>query len=200
MRIEEKWKLGPRPKQTLNLPTWRTPYPNPRAYPNPATQNQNHLPSKTTQIPNSITHHPYTNRNTLNTYKNSGERRRLSEKQLQQKRQQGLCFRCDEKWSINHRCQRHGLSVLLTEEEEEATEDGEFAMAEVSTDEPYTTQPNPNSTPEVSLSSVMGLTSPKTMRLDGIMNKHDLVVMIDPGATHNFISKVAAQQLGLNPT
>ena len=39
MLIEEKWRIGPRPKQASNLPTWRTPYPNPSSYPNSATQN-----------------------------------------------------------------------------------------------------------------------------------------------------------------
>ena len=128
--------------------------------------------------------------------------RRLSEKELQQKREQGLCFRCDEKWSANHRCQRRGLSVLLTEEEEEedAMEYGEFAVAEVSSDKIHTTLPNQCSTLKVSLSSVMGITRPKSMRLSGVMNEQAVVVMIDPGATPNFISKIAAQQLGLNPT
>ena len=80
MRIEEKWRIGPRPKQTSNLPTWRTPYPNPHSYPNSATQN-NPL-SNTKQIHNPTTHQTFTNRNTVNNYKNSGEIRRLSEKEL----------------------------------------------------------------------------------------------------------------------
>ena len=202
MRIEEKWRLGPRPKPVLNIPTWRNPYHNPRANPISPTQIQKLSPSKTTTIPKSHNHHPHTNQNTFNTYKNSGGMRRLSEKELQQKREQGLCFRCDEKWSVNHRCQRRGLSVLLTEEEEEdeMAEDGELAATEVRANETIINHPNSNLTPEVSLSSVMGLTGPKTMRLAGIINEQDVVVMIDPGATHNFISKAAAQQLGLNPT
>lgn len=53
-----------------------------------------------------------------------------------------------------------------------------------------TTNNFPN--PEVSLSSVMGLTSPKTLRLVGKINGSSMVVMIDPGATHNFISTTAA--------
>ena len=80
------------------------------------------------------------------------------------------------------------------------TEVGEFSVAEISPGETNTTHPNPNLTLEVSLSSVMELTSPKTMRLAGIMNENSVVVMIDLGATHNFVSKVAAQKLGLNPT
>lgn len=39
-----------------------------------------------------------------------GEVRRLSEKELQDKRSKGLCFKCDGKWSIGHKCQRQELS------------------------------------------------------------------------------------------
>lgn len=48
-----------------------------------------------------------------------GGMRRLTDKELQEKRAKGLCFRCDEKWSIGHRCKRRELSILLIEEEEE---------------------------------------------------------------------------------
>lgn len=49
-----------------------------------------------------------------------GELRRLSEKELQKKREKELCFRCDDKWSAGHRCRRRReLSVLLTCEEED---------------------------------------------------------------------------------
>lgn len=30
-----------------------------------------------------------------------------------------MCFRCDEKWSIGHRCKRGELSALLIEEDDE---------------------------------------------------------------------------------
>lgn len=35
-----------------------------------------------------------------------GKMRRLSEKELQRKREKGECFRCDEKWSVGHRCKK----------------------------------------------------------------------------------------------
>lgn len=57
--------------------------------------------------------------------KSMGEMRRLSEKELQDKRAKGLCFRCDGKWSVGHKCQRRELSVLLTHEETGEEEDCE---------------------------------------------------------------------------
>ncbi|MCV5004166.1 retropepsin-like domain-containing protein, partial [Escherichia coli] len=41
---------------------------------------------------------------------------------------------------------------------------------------------------EVSLNSVAGLTAPQTMKLRGTLSEQEVVVLIDPGATHNFIS------------
>lgn len=41
---------------------------------------------------------------------------------------------------------------------------------------------------EVSLNSVIGLSNPRTMKLKGLLGDCEVVVMIDPGATHNFVS------------
>lgn len=45
-------------------------------------------------------------------------------------------------------------------------------------------------TPEVdiSLSSVVGLTNPKTMKMKGVIGGDEVLIMVDPGATNNFIS------------
>lgn len=50
---------------------------------------------------------------------------------------------------------------------------------------------------EVSLNSVVGLTSPKTMKMAGKIGDQEVIVMIDPGATHNFISLATVQKTGL---
>lgn len=42
--------------------------------------------------------------NQSNSNKSGGEMRRLTDKELQEKRARGLCIRCDEKWSMGHRC------------------------------------------------------------------------------------------------
>lgn len=43
----------------------------------------------------------------------------------------------------------------------------------------------------------MGITSPRTMKLLGCIRGDEIVVMVDPGAIHNFISKEAVQKLGI---
>ena len=50
---------------------------------------------------------------------------------------------------------------------------------------------------EVSLNSVVGLTSPKTMKLLGTVLNREVVVLVDSGATHNFITADLVQELQL---
>lgn len=41
---------------------------------------------------------------------------------------------------------------------------------------------------DISLSSVVGLTNPKTIKLRGYIEGKEVILMVDPGATNNFIS------------
>nr|XP_043616078.1 uncharacterized protein LOC122587997 [Erigeron canadensis] len=50
---------------------------------------------------------------------------------------------------------------------------------------------------EVSLNSASGLTSPHTMKICGIIGGLDVVVLIDNGATHNFVSWELVDKIGL---
>ena len=51
--------------------------------------------------------------------------------------------------------------------------------------------------PEISFNSVMGFTSPRTLKMLGYIMGKEVVVMIDPGATHNFISREVVETLGV---
>lgn len=51
---------------------------------------------------------------------------------------------------------------------------------------------------ELSLNLVVGLSSPKTMKLRGSLQKEDVIVFIDSGASHNFVSLQLVNKLGLN--
>lgn len=53
---------------------------------------------------------------------------------------------------------------------------------------------------ELSLNSVVGLTTPGTMKLKGTVGPRVVILLIDYGATHNFISLQLVQQLGIPTT
>ena len=49
----------------------------------------------------------------------------------------------------------------------------------------------------LSVHSAVGISSPRTMKLKGKIQKREVVVLIDSGASHNFISQRLASQLGI---
>lgn len=85
---------------------------------------QTHLPSYSNSLVYSpkfqnSTYLATKNPNSIPVAKPFGDVRRLGEKELQYKRERGLCFCCDEKWAVGHRCKRKELSILLGIEEGE---------------------------------------------------------------------------------
>lgn len=108
---------------------------------------------------------------------------------------EGLCFKCDEKFHRNHLCAKPELTVLVTNAngtETELTEEPRELVEEVVEDEVEAV------VAEVSINSVVGLTSPRTMKLRGSIGDETVVVLIDNGASHNFISEKLVAKLGLS--
>ncbi|XP_031257121.1 uncharacterized protein LOC116115112 [Pistacia vera] len=100
----------------------------------------------------------------------------LTEADIQYKRERGLCFRCDEKFGPNHRCRNKSLQVLLMLEEEEDTEREEVTLE--ADDEPTSED--------------------KTLKLRGLLGTEEVIVLVDSGASHNFISHDLVHRLGLS--
>ncbi|KAL5572824.1 hypothetical protein UlMin_022421 [Ulmus minor] len=104
--------------------------------------------------------------------------RRLSDFKLQQRRSKGLCYRCDEKFSPGHKCKNRQLQILLVLEDDPKEE-------EKSPTDELSTIP---SSIDLSFNSLMGFTSAQTLKLQGMLNGKSVVVLIDSGVSHNFIS------------
>ena len=116
--------------------------------------------------------------------------KRLTEIEIQDKRVKGLCFRCDEKFSPGHRCKHKSLQVLTVCDEEESGREAEKEDVEE--------QERPHlDVAEVSLNSVVGFTPNHTMKIIERIGEQNVVVLIDSGATHNFISNKVVDRLGL---
>nr|GEZ50425.1 hypothetical protein [Tanacetum cinerariifolium] len=81
-------------------------------------------------------------------------------------------------------------TVLLVDEEEEYEEEDREEL-KMATDHAHLDMV------EVSLNSVMGFTPNRTMKLRGKIRDREVAVLIDCGATHNFISSKIVEELGL---
>ena len=108
--------------------------------------------------------------------------RRLSPEEMADRRRQGLCFNCNEKYSRGHNrfCRR--IFFLDGVEIEEA--EAETGAAE--TDAPC-----------FSLQAVAGVAPGDTMQIAVTLGSVSLVALLDSGSTHNFISAAAAHQSGI---
>ena len=118
----------------------------------------------------------------------------MTKAEMQEKCSKGLCFRCDEKFGPSHRCKRRELQVLWMMDEEEIAEDGKnepepsFLVSEPMNSNEEALPPS------LSLSSLVGLSTPHLLKLRGQIGDRDVVVLIDSGASHNFLAATLVEE------
>ncbi|TYK25904.1 Ty3/gypsy retrotransposon protein [Cucumis melo var. makuwa] len=108
-----------------------------------------------------------------------GPTKQLTNAEFQARREKGLCFCYGEKYSVGHRCktkENKELRMLLIKEGGEELEimEEEFFDAEA----------------EVKLVEVLNMSK-------GRIGEEEVVILIDCGATHNFIAEKLVTKLGL---
>ena len=100
---------------------------------------------------------------------------RLMPQQMDERREKGLCFNCDSKYSKGQKCGEKKLFYIDYEENEEKEQE---TLEEI--------------TPTISCNALAGITTPQTLKIEGYIKKKKVIVLIDSGSTHNFIhSKIA---------
>ncbi|KAG7996678.1 hypothetical protein I3843_01G173600 [Carya illinoinensis] len=128
---------------------------------------------------------------------------RLSPTQMKKRRDKGLCYNCDDKWGLGHRCKSAKLFIMecvdSNEEEvdscpsnllEASASSSKLISIELDAKEPE---------PAISIHALVGSPNPRTMRLIGSIGGVRIVVLIDTRSTHNFVdpSIVTKAQLPL---
>ncbi|TYK03449.1 transposon Tf2-1 polyprotein isoform X1 [Cucumis melo var. makuwa] len=115
--------------------------------------------------------------------------RRLPDAEFQARKEKGLCFRCNEKYSADHRCKMkelRKLKMFVVTKESEEYEIIEENAAEEKTLEPPQEEEKQKTFAELSLNSVVGLNDPGMMRVKGKIQEREVIILIDCGATHNY--------------
>ena len=112
--------------------------------------------------------------------------RRLSPSELREKREKGLCYNCDKKYTPTHRCRSRYLLLLGTDDADEQLIEGDLTDPHLDEDIPGDIY---------SLNALMGHPYARALRLEGIFGDHRFHVLIDSGSTHNFIKPTIVEQL-----
>lgn len=105
----------------------------------------------------------------------------------------GLCFKCDEKFSPGHRCKLRQLQVLLITGKDTDREDPQEETTEAAAVQAETVEGNV----DLSLNFLRGFASAKTIKLRGTIGDREVVVLVDSGASHSFISVELVRILAL---
>ncbi|KAA8547400.1 hypothetical protein F0562_003736 [Nyssa sinensis] len=112
--------------------------------------------------------------------------KKMTQKELEERRMKGLCYGCDEKYFRGHVCKKKQLFVIEAEEEEDVFEDVVQEMEKEDVQEEL----------QISVHALSGSLSYKTMRIKEKVKKNMVTILIDSGSTHNFLDPAMAKRTG----
>jgi hypothetical protein len=119
--------------------------------------------------------------------------RHLSESEMAERREKGLCFNCDQKWSRNHNC-RARIFLMVVDADEVTPTDPEL---EASVTTPHSSSNDDPPPAQLSLHALSGHQASDTFKVTGKIATHTIDILVDGGSTHNFIQEHIATTLGL---
>lgn len=122
--------------------------------------------------------------------------KRLSPMEIQQRREKGLCFRCDEKYSTSHKCKAPPQLLLLEcEPEVQDLLTNSSLTDEMLAEELQQLEVMHSSS--ISYHAMAGGDAASALRFTGYVQGSSVQVMLDNGSTHNFIQTRVANFLHL---
>jgi hypothetical protein len=106
----------------------------------------------------------------------------------------GLCYNCDDKYFLGHKCKEQNIFMAISEDISE--EDVETPLVFES---PEITDITPPSDPLeveliISLNALTSFSAPQTLKLIGYIKHRKVIILVDSGSTHNFIHRCIAQE------
>ncbi|KAJ8753628.1 hypothetical protein K2173_025619 [Erythroxylum novogranatense] len=112
--------------------------------------------------------------------------KRLTWDELNERKKRGLCFKCNERYGPGHKCKKlFSIQAILDYSDDDTDmkiEDAESA-----------------DNPTISLHAIYDFEGPETMRVQGKLANRRVMVLIDSGSTHNFVSERFVRKVGLQP-
>lgn len=112
--------------------------------------------------------------------------RRLPWDEMQKRREQGLCFNCDEKFVPGHKCKVKQAYLIepIDSSDDEGANDSSHEVDDA----------------EISVHAMADVKGPRTMRIGSWIKGRRVVVLIDNGSSHNFINLRITRKLNIQST
>ncbi|XP_028776266.1 uncharacterized protein LOC114733022 [Neltuma alba] len=111
--------------------------------------------------------------------------KKITPAEMQIRREKGLCYTCDEKFSPTHKCANKQLMMLHSEEDsEDVTEEHDEVPVE-------------STFHHLSLHALRGTQGPATIRFNGSIYGTNVQILLDGGSSDNFLHPRIVQHLQL---
>jgi hypothetical protein len=119
---------------------------------------------------------------------------KLTRDEMVERQLKRLCYNCDDKYFLGHKCKEQKLFMSISEDISE--EDVETPLVSES---PEITDITPPSDPLeveliISLNALTGSPAPQTLKLIGYIKHRKVVILVDSGSINNFIHCRIAQE------
>jgi hypothetical protein len=106
----------------------------------------------------------------------------------------GLCYNCDDKYFLGHKCKEKNISMAISEDfSKEAVEAPPMVELPEPTDLNLPSDPQ-KFEPIISLNSLIGFSTSQTLKIIGYIKHRMVIILIDSGIIHNFIHRHIAQE------
>ncbi|TXG65836.1 hypothetical protein EZV62_007111 [Acer yangbiense] len=117
--------------------------------------------------------------------------KRLTPAELRERQEKGLCFKCNDMFHPEHRCQKLFLIEACNDDEDD---DNDVVMEDDMGDSTENIE-----VLAISLHAIASTKVPESMRVHRKIGNEGAIVLIDFGSTHNFVSEKLAEKVGLQP-
>jgi hypothetical protein len=120
--------------------------------------------------------------------------KKLTRAEMDERQLKGLCYNCDDKYFLRHKCKEQTLFMAISEDV--SNENVEAPLVSGSPELTDITPPSdpPKVEPVISLNALTGFSAPQTLKLIGYIKHRKVIILVDSGSTHNFIHRRIAQE------
>ncbi|CAA7397074.1 unnamed protein product [Spirodela intermedia] len=115
---------------------------------------------------------------------------------FQKRRDKRLCYYCNEKFAPGHRCKKE-LNIIIVDEDQKSIEDDSTDEGWELFDQAISNTDEKAFIAHVSLNSVTRITQQGTLKRWGKIHDTEVSILIDSGATHNFLRTKIIDNLSL---
>ncbi|KAG2380778.1 uncharacterized protein HKW66_Vig0201500 [Vigna angularis] len=114
------------------------------------------------------------------------------------RREKGLCYNCDDKFSPGHKCKASFFLLSTVDDENDDIKVESPRLETVPSMLHLEFTDLGESEAQISFNALAGLPTPKALRIMGHISNQPTTILVDRGSTHNFIQDRVAHFLNLD--